>query len=42
VVDLTKKINKFQMTLSLDVKFFEKLEELLPEFAMIEKLWVGR
>jgi hypothetical protein len=30
------------MTLSLDVKYFDKLEELLPEFAIIEKLWLSR
>ena len=42
LVENTKKINKFQQTLSLEVKYFEKLEELLPEFNMIERLWLGR
>jgi len=30
------------MTLGLDVKHFDKLEELLPEFSIIERLWVSR
>ena len=29
------------MTLGLDVKHFDKLEELLPEFSIIERLWVS-
>lgn len=42
VVEQSKKINRFQITLSLEYKHFEKLDELLPEFNTIERLWLSR
>ena len=42
VTQTTQRINKCQNTLALEFKHFEKLEELHADFAIIERLWMGR